>query len=38
MRTLLFELFVDPLLRLLQRWFGRNVNALPTKNTARTTA
>ena len=32
LRTLLYELFVEPFLRLLQRPFRRTVNALPTRN------
>ncbi len=31
-RTLLYELFVEPSLRLLQRLLERKVNARPTKN------
>jgi hypothetical protein len=31
-RTLLYELFVEPFLRLLQRLFGQEVNTRPKKN------
>ncbi len=35
-RTLLYELFLEPFLRLLQRPFKRKVNVPPTKNAVRT--
>jgi hypothetical protein len=35
-RTLLYELFVEPFLRLLQRPFEGKANARPTKNAVRT--
>ncbi len=38
LRTLLYELFVEPFLRLLPRPFGRKANALPTKNELRKAA
>jgi hypothetical protein len=38
LRTLRYELFLEPFLRLLQRPFGRKVNAPPTKNAARRAA
>jgi hypothetical protein len=37
-RTLLYELFVEPFLRLFERPFGRKVNARPTKNDMRKAA
>jgi len=37
-RTLLYELFVEPLLRLLQRPFEGRANARPTKNEMRKAA
>jgi len=37
-RTLLYELFLEPSLWLLQRLFGPNVNAAATKNVVRKAA
>jgi len=37
-RTLLYELFLEPFLRLWQRPFGGNVNASATKNVVRKVA
>jgi hypothetical protein len=37
-RTLLYELLLDPFLRLLQRLLRRKVNAHPTKNDMRKAA
>jgi hypothetical protein len=37
-RTLLYELFLKPFLRLFERPFGRKVNARPTKNDMRKAA
>jgi len=37
-RTLLYELLVEPFLRLLQRLFGRKANARPTKSDMRKAA